>query len=137
MGLREKMAAKNAAKQAKKLAAAQPQWAIDRVYKSAAVLEALREAGDDEMAVRPIEHTAIFDSRAAADKFTAGLKPDMGYTIAQVHTSDDSPAVAVEFHETSDTQSRSVFDKTVIAEGRVREAGGVYDGWVTQVVAGK
>ena len=129
------MAAKRAAKQAKKLAAAQPQWAIDRVYKSAAVLETLREAGDDETATRPIEHTAIFKTEPAAYGFAKALYAAGGYNDIKTGPADAAGVVIVEFNEPSTTASKEIFDKTVIAEGRVREAGGEYDGWSAVLVA--
>ena len=129
------MAAKRAAKQAKKLAAAQPQWAIDRVYKSAAVLETLREAGDDETAVRPIEHMAIFKTEFTAQAFVKALGVVGGYDGIETGSADEGGNVTVKFNEPSTTASKDIFDKTVIAEGRVREAGGEYDGWVTVVVS--
>ena len=136
MSLKDKMAAKREKKRLAKLSARQPKWAEDRVYKSAAVLEALREAGDDETAVRSIEHYAIFKSEAAAQVFAKALGVVGGYDSIVVNPVEDGTDFGVNFHESSTTQTRKVFDKTVIAEGRVREAGGAYDGWVTAVVAG-
>lgn len=134
MSLRDKMAAKRVKKLAAKTAAAQPQWAIDRVYKSASVLETLRNAGDDETVIRPIQHSAQFKSQAEAGRFAAGLKPEMGYTDIVVSAPDDRNDCSVSFHESSDTHSKSIFDKSVIADGRVREAGGTYDGWHAEII---
>ena len=136
MSLKDKMAAKREKKRLAKLAARQPKWAVDRVMKSAKVLEALREAGDIETAIRPIEHYAIFKTEAAAQVFVKALGVVGGYDSIAINPIENSPDFGIDFHEPSTTQSKDIFDKTVIADGRVREAGGVYDGWVTAVVAG-
>ncbi len=118
-----------------------PKWAIyreflypgpyhQRVIKNSYVRQALQEAGDNPDTSRPIDHFAVFQSQADADKFSAAVKT-MGHTPKRLPMAEDqSHTVQIVIDGLPYDIDPLTYDLTQLAE----QHSGVYDGWASPVM---
>lgn len=127
-----------------------PDRDVQRQIGDSRVLMSLLEAGDDGHVPRPIEHLAVFATRAQADEFAAKVA-EMGFRVDEVRELEtEAPADAedddqeesgtgwgVEFCNESKADLESILPVTTHLEGLAESCGGAYDGWETSVVSGE
>ncbi|MBX3364616.1 MAG: DUF695 domain-containing protein [Phycisphaeraceae bacterium] len=96
------------------------------------VLAQLEAAGDPCTQSRPIEHMAIFKSRAEADTFAGWINAN-GYTLDDI-TDDDDDEWIITFHNDAVPQIEIIAEITQSLADAAAEAGGEYDGWQCRIV---
>jgi regulator of RNase E activity RraB len=105
-----------------------------QVIKDLRVLETLRRHGDDETAVRTVEHWAYFPIESAAEDFSSWAKEE-GYHVDPAELQEDGQ-YCVHLSHDGTVELPDITSHTIRLHRQVDACGGEYDGWATAVVSG-
>ena len=101
------------------------------------VLRALNEGGDDSSAKRQVDHWAFFKTKTSAEQFAEWCEQSK-YRNVVVEKSKQGLSGPVEwavhFSHDGTMMLNDITGHTISIDRKVREVGGEYDGWETQVI---